>query len=98
MADDTALEHDSPDVTRRRFLQTGMASLSAVAVMPSIPGLAHGGAPGRAHVAFTNPDGSTALVLTNGGGSPVTPRIVLGGRAVQVTSPADSITTLQWRA
>jgi glucosylceramidase len=57
-----------------------------------------GAAKSLAHVAFNNPDGSTALVLTNSGGGPATPRIALGGSAVQVTLPADSITTLQWRA
>jgi glucosylceramidase len=57
-----------------------------------------GAAKSLAHVAFTNPDGSTALVLTNSGGSPATPRIAVGGSAVQVTLPADSITTLQWHA
>jgi glucosylceramidase len=57
-----------------------------------------GAAKSLAHVAFTNPDGSTALVLTNSGGRPAIPRIAVGGSAVQVTLPADSITTLQWRA
>jgi glucosylceramidase len=57
-----------------------------------------GAAKSLAHVAFTNPDGSTALVLTNSGGRPATPRIAVGGSAVQVTLPADSITTLQWHA
>jgi len=48
-----------------------------------------------AHVAFTNPDGSTVAVLTNSG----TERAVvlqLAGNAADVRLPADSVTTLSW--
>jgi glucosylceramidase len=48
------------------------------------------------HVAFANPDGSCAAVLTNGGAA-TSARLRLAGRAVDVALPADSVTSLTWR-
>jgi glucosylceramidase len=48
------------------------------------------------HVAFANPDGSCAAVLTNAGAER-TARLRLAGRAVDVALPADSVTSLTWR-
>jgi len=48
------------------------------------------------HVAFANPDGSCAVVLTNGGAASAV-RLQLAGRAVDVALPADSVTSLTWR-
>jgi len=48
------------------------------------------------HVAFANPDGSCAVVLTNGGAAG-TVGLQFAGRAVDVALPADSITSLTWR-
>ena len=47
------------------------------------------------HVAFANPDGSTALVLTNAAGER-TVRLELAGRMAEVALPADSVATLTW--
>ena len=54
-----------------------------------------GGAPGLSHVAFVNPDGSCALVLTNAGAER-TARLELAGRTTEIALPADSVTTLMW--
>lgn len=50
------------------------------------------------HVAFENPDGSRVLVLANVAARPRTTRVVLGGSAVEVALPAESVTTLGWKA
>jgi glucosylceramidase len=47
------------------------------------------------HVAFANPDGSSAAVLTNGGPEKKV-RVELAGRMAEVTMPADSVVTLTW--
>ena len=48
------------------------------------------------HIGFTNPDGSTALVVTNTG-APRTVRVVeSGGRTAAVRLPANSVATLVW--
>ncbi|MBE3132266.1 MAG: hypothetical protein IMZ55_02250 [Acidobacteria bacterium] len=48
------------------------------------------------HVAFANPDGSCAAVLTNAGADR-TARLRLAGKAVDVALPADSVMSLTWR-
>jgi glucosylceramidase len=48
------------------------------------------------HVAFANPDGTCAAVLTNAGGDR-TAGLRLAGRVVDVALPADSVTSLTWR-
>jgi glucosylceramidase len=48
------------------------------------------------HVAFANPDGTCAAVLTNGGAARAA-RLHLAGKAVDVALPADSVTSLTWR-
>ena len=48
------------------------------------------------HVAFENPDGTCAAVLTNAGADR-TARLQLAGKEVDVALPADSITSLTWR-
>lgn len=55
-----------------------------------------GGPEGVSHVAFANPDGTFAAVLTNAGVER-TSRVELVGGAVEVALPKDSITTLTWR-
>jgi glucosylceramidase len=47
------------------------------------------------HVAFANPDGTCALVLTNAGPERAV-NLRIGGSAVEVALPADSITSLTW--
>ncbi|HEY1205723.1 MAG: glycoside hydrolase family 30 beta sandwich domain-containing protein [Bryobacteraceae bacterium] len=47
------------------------------------------------HAAFANPDGSTALVLTNAGAERKV-RLELAGRMAEVALPADSVATLTW--
>jgi glucosylceramidase len=47
------------------------------------------------HAAFVNPDGSTALVLTNAGAERKV-RLDLAGRMAEVALPADSVATLTW--
>lgn len=51
---------------------------------------------GVEHVAFANPQGDTVLVLTNSASAAQTVRCRCGGKAVDVSLPADSVTTLQW--
>lgn len=51
---------------------------------------------GVSHVAFANPDGTRAVVLTNAGVER-TARLRLAGRVADVALPADSITSLTWR-
>ena len=51
---------------------------------------------GVSHVAFANPDGTCAAVLTNAGADR-TARLRLAGRVVDVALPADSVTSLTWR-
>jgi len=51
---------------------------------------------GVAHVGFSNPDGSSALVLTNAGAD-TRVRLALNGLAAEVSLAADSVTTLTWR-
>ncbi len=53
---------------------------------------------GLSHVAFENPDGTQVLVLANAGKTVLQPRLALGGSRVQVELPADSVTTLEWKA
>jgi glucosylceramidase len=48
MKEETPVERETGDVTRRRFLQTGIASLSAVAALPSVPQLAPRSTPASA--------------------------------------------------
>ncbi len=47
------------------------------------------------HVAFANPDGSSAAVLTNGGPEKKV-RLELAGRMVEIALPAESVATLEW--
>ena len=47
------------------------------------------------HAAFANPDGSTAVVLTNAGAERKV-RLELAGRVAEVALPADSVATLTW--
>jgi len=47
------------------------------------------------HAAFANPDGSTAVVLTNEGAERKV-RLELAGRMVEVAMPTDSVQTLTW--
>ncbi len=55
-----------------------------------------GGVDGVSHVAFANPDGTSAAVLTNAGAAR-TARLQLAGRTAEVALPEDSITSLTWR-
>ena len=48
------------------------------------------------HVAFANPDGTYAAVLTNAGAER-TARLRLAGKAAEVALPNDSVTSLTWR-
>jgi glucosylceramidase len=48
------------------------------------------------HVAFANPDGTCAAVLTNAGAAR-TVRLRLAGKSVDIALPADSVTSLTWR-
>jgi glucosylceramidase len=50
---------------------------------------------GVSHAAFANPDGSSAIVLTNAGAER-TVQLRLAGRMAEVTLPADSVVTLSW--
>ena len=52
---------------------------------------------GVSHVAFANPDGTKAVVLTNAG-SERKATLRMAGMETAVNLPADSITTLTWRA
>ncbi|MGD0619627.1 MAG: glycoside hydrolase family 30 beta sandwich domain-containing protein, partial [Bryobacteraceae bacterium] len=49
------------------------------------------------HVAFANPDGSKAMVLTNAGASEKKVRLLLAGKVAEVSLPGDSVATLMWR-
>jgi glucosylceramidase len=49
------------------------------------------------HVAFANPDGSKAAVLTNAGAAEKKVRLLLAGKVAEVTLPGDSVATLTWR-
>jgi len=51
---------------------------------------------GISHVAFANPDGSAALVLTNTGEEQRAP-LRMAGLTTTVVLPADSVTTLTWK-
>jgi glucosylceramidase len=51
---------------------------------------------GVSHVAFANPDGTHAVVLTNAGPER-TAHLQLAGSAAEVALPRDSVTTLTWR-
>jgi glucosylceramidase len=55
-----------------------------------------GGPSGLAHVAFANPDGSFAAVLTNAGAER-TVRLDMAGRVADVPLAEGSITSLAWR-
>ena len=55
------------------------------------------GAPGLAHVAAKNVDGSLVAVLTNRSAQPVTATVAVGDASVAVPLPADSVTTLAWK-
>jgi glucosylceramidase len=50
---------------------------------------------GVTHVAFSNPDGSSAVVLTNAGAAR-TVHLCLAAQVADVDLPADSITSLTW--
>ena len=54
-----------------------------------------GAAEGLSHVAFANPDGSCAAVLTNAGAER-SACLELAGRRAEVALPPDSVTTLTW--
>ncbi len=49
------------------------------------------------HVAFANPDGSKAVVLTNAGSSDKKVRLLLAGQMAEVNLPGDAVATLTWR-
>lgn len=51
---------------------------------------------GVSHVAFENPDGTKALVLTNSGQS-TTARLQMAGMGSELLIPKDSVVTLTWR-
>jgi glucosylceramidase len=53
------------------------------------------GAPGLRHVAFANPDGSFALVMTNPGEAKDL-RIVYAGQQLPLSLPRDSVSTVTW--
>src|SRR5690348_5207454 len=57
-----------------------------------------GGVSGVDHVAVANPDGSYALVLTNTLNSTQDVDVRFGRVSTQVSLPADSVTTLNWKA
>lgn len=48
------------------------------------------------HVAFTNPDGSRVVVLTNDRKTPAIVCVTEDSQCVQVELPAESVTTLRW--
>jgi glucosylceramidase len=52
---------------------------------------------GVSHAAFANPDGSTAVVLTNTGAERKA-ELRLAGSSAEVMLPADSMVTLTWRS
>ena len=54
-----------------------------------------GSVDGVSHVAFANPDGTYAAVLTNTGPEQCI-RVELAGKCAEVTLPEDSVTTLTW--
>lgn len=54
-----------------------------------------GGPEGVAHVAFVNPDGTKAVVLSNTGATRNT-QLRLGSQMTEVSLPANSITNLSW--
>jgi glucosylceramidase len=51
---------------------------------------------GLDHVAFTNPDGSHVLVITNSGATARDITVSVGGNLADVRLDADSVTTLTW--
>jgi len=51
---------------------------------------------GVSHVGFSNPDGSSALILANAGGETKV-QLALNGLAADVPLAPDSVTTLTWR-
>ncbi len=93
-----AFAHFSRHVRRgaRVFESTGGTPPAGAGAPPPATGGGARPATEFGHVAFENPDGSRVLVLANTGTRPLTPRVVLGGSAVEVALPADSVTTLEW--
>ncbi|HEY0778218.1 MAG TPA: glycoside hydrolase family 30 beta sandwich domain-containing protein [Gemmatirosa sp.] len=94
-----AFAHFSRHVRRgARVVETTGGTPPAGAAAPP-PATGGGARPTAAfgHVAFENPDGSGVLVLTNAGAAERATRVVAGDRAVEITLPADSVTTLEWR-
>lgn len=55
-----------------------------------------GEVPGLDHVAFTNPDGSTVVVVSNSAAQPRRFTVQAPGRRVGYTLPAGSVVTLVW--
>jgi glucosylceramidase len=51
---------------------------------------------GVTHAAFRNPDGSYVLVLTNSGAATKKVQLLMGGNALEVELPNDSVQTLKW--
>jgi len=49
------------------------------------------------HVAFANPDGSKAVVLTNAGAEEKKVRLLLAGKVAEVSLPGDAVATLTWQ-
>ncbi len=93
-----AFAHFSRHVRRgaRVFESAGGTAPGQAGTPPEAPG---GGARPTAdfgHVAFENPGGSRVLVLANLAARARATRVVLGGSAVDVALPADSVTTLAW--
>lgn len=56
----------------------------------------HGNVENISHVAFANPDGSSALVLANTGAERRVP-VEMAGMMTEAVLPGDSVTTLTWR-
>jgi glucosylceramidase len=56
-----------------------------------------GNVEGVSHVAFTNPGGTKALVLTNAGTAAKVVRLQLAGVTAEVRLPKDSVSTLTWQ-
>lgn len=91
-----AFAHFSRHVRRGARVFESAGGGAPGAAPPAVPG---GGARPLAefgHAAFENPDGSRVLVLANLAARPRPTRVVLGGGAVELALPADSVTTLAW--
>jgi glucosylceramidase len=56
-----------------------------------------GGPKGIAHVAFRNPDGTHALILTNPGRERVVPLVLDADKVAEIRIPEDSMVTAHWR-